>query len=44
MTVRERLLALRLYEKQKRNPWLAKKLGINVQVNREDDFREKNKK
>lgn len=32
MTVRERILALRLLEKQKNNPELAKKLGINVQM------------
>ncbi len=30
MTVRERILALRLLEKQKKNPELAKQLGINV--------------
>ena len=32
MTVRERVLALRLLEKQKKNPELAKKLGINVKI------------
>lgn len=32
MTVRERILALRLLEKQKKNPELAKKLGINVKM------------
>lgn len=32
MTARERVLALRLMEKQNRNPELAKKLGINVQM------------
>ena len=30
MTVKERVLALRLLEKQKKNPELAKRLGINV--------------
>lgn len=30
MTMRERILALRLLEKQKKNPELAKQLGINV--------------
>ena len=32
MTVRERVLALRLLEKQKKNPELAKQLGINVKM------------
>ena len=32
MTVRERILALRLLEKQKKNPELAKKLGVNVHM------------
>ena len=32
MTVKERILVLRLLEKQKKNPELAKKLGINVQM------------
>lgn len=32
MTVKERILALRLLEKQKKNPELAKKLGINVHM------------
>lgn len=32
MTVKERILALRLLEKQKKNPELAKKLGINIQI------------
>lgn len=32
MTVRERVFALRLLEKQKKNPKLAKKMGINVQI------------
>lgn len=32
MTVRERVLALRLLEKQRKNPELAKQLGINVKV------------
>lgn len=47
MTVRERILALRLLEKQKKNPELAKQLGINVYMKKkgkEDDFYEKNKK
>lgn len=32
MTVRERVLALRLLEKQKKNPELAKRLGINIKM------------
>ena len=47
MTVRERILALRLLEKQKKNPELAKQLGINVYMKKKgkkDDFCEKDKK
>ncbi len=32
MTARERILTLRLLEKQKKNPKLAKKLGIEIQI------------
>ena len=32
LTVRERVLALRLLEKQKKNPELAKQLGINIEM------------
>lgn len=32
MTAKERVLALRLLEKQKKNPILAKKLGIEIQI------------
>ena len=32
MTVKERILALRLLEKQRKNPELTKQLGINVKV------------
>lgn len=32
MTVRERILTLRLYEKQQKNPELAKQLGIKVKI------------
>ena len=32
MTVKERVLTLRLLEKQRKNPELAKQLGINVKV------------
>lgn len=36
MTVKQRVLALRLLEKQQRNPEYAKKLGINVTINSRD--------
>lgn len=32
MTVKERLLALRLLEKQRNNPELTKQLGITVKI------------
>lgn len=32
MTVRERILAIRLLEKQERNPEYAKRIGIQVAV------------
>lgn len=32
MSVRERILALRLLEKQKKNPRLAKQLGIDIKM------------
>ncbi len=32
MRVRERVLALRLLEKQKKNPKLAKQLGIDIKM------------
>ncbi len=32
MTARERVLALRLLEKQQKNPKLAKKLGIEIRM------------
>lgn len=32
MKARERILALRLLEKQKRNPELAKQLGIKIRI------------
>lgn len=32
MTVRERVLALRLLEKQNKNPELAKQLGIEIKI------------
>ena len=32
MNARERILALRLLEKQKKNPELAKQLGIDIKI------------
>lgn len=32
MSVRERILALRLLEKQKKKPELAKQLGIDIKI------------
>ena len=37
MTVRERILALRLLEKQKKNPEYAKKIGLEVKVKEKED-------
>ena len=37
MTVRERILALRLWEKQKKNPEYAKKIGLEVKVKEKED-------
>lgn len=34
MTVRERMLALRLLEKQEKNPEYARKLGVQVKVSK----------
>ena len=34
MNVRQRVLALRLLEKQKRNPEYAKRLGVEVSVSK----------
>ena len=36
MTVRERILAIRLLEKQERNPEYAKRIGIQVQILKKD--------
>ena len=32
MTVKERILALRLYEKLKKNPEVAKQLGVHIKI------------
>lgn len=37
MTARQRILALRLLEKQQKNPELAKELGINVQIKKKEN-------
>lgn len=37
MTARQRILTLRLLEKQEKNPELAKKLGINVQIKKKEN-------
>lgn len=37
MTAKGRILALRLLEKQQKNPELAKKLGINVQIKKKEN-------
>ena len=36
MTVRQRILALRLLEKQERNPEYAKRIGIQVSMVKKD--------
>ena len=36
MTVRQRILALRLLEKQERNPEFAKRIGIQVSMVKKD--------
>lgn len=40
MNVRQRILALRLLEKQKKNPEYAKKIGIEVKINKLFDIKE----
>lgn len=37
MSVRERILALRLLEKQKKNPEIAKKIGIEVKMTEKNE-------
>lgn len=36
MTVRERILAIKLLEKQERNPEYAKRIGIQVNMEKKD--------
>ena len=43
MTVRERILAIKLLEKQKRNPEYIKRLGVQMRMTRKD-LKEKEKK
>jgi hypothetical protein len=40
MTVRERILALKLLEKQERHPEYAKRIGIQVDVRNKDPKKE----
>lgn len=39
MTVRERILALKLLEKQEQNPDYAKRIGIQVCISKQDPER-----
>ena len=41
MTARERILAIRLLEKQERRPEYAKRIGIQVQMKKADAQEEK---
>lgn len=41
MTVRERILALRLMEKEERNPEYAKRLGVHISLKEKDIETEK---
>ena len=37
MSARERILALRLLEKQKKNPEIAKQIGIEVKITEKNE-------
>ena len=37
MSARERILALRLLEKQKKNPKIAKQIGIEVKITEKNE-------
>ena len=37
MSVRERILALRLLEKQKKNPEIAKQIGIEIKMTEKNE-------
>lgn len=37
MTARERILSLRLLERQERNPWFIDKIGVSVSIKEKDD-------
>lgn len=39
MTARERILAIKLLEKQKRNPEYARRIGIQVSIAKKDPNR-----
>ena len=36
MTARQRIMALRLLEKQKKNPSFAKKIGVEIKMKEKD--------
>lgn len=42
MTVRERVLALRLLEKQKKDPEYAERLGVQVEMVEKEECKEDN--
>lgn len=42
MTVRERVLALRLLEKQKKYPEYAERLGVHVEIVEKEECKEDN--
>ena len=37
MTAKQRILALKYLEKQKRNPTFAKKIGIEIKIKEKDE-------
>lgn len=43
MTAKERILALRLLERQERSPEYAKRIGIQVEITRKDPGNNKEK-
>lgn len=42
MSVRRRILAIKLSEKLQKNPEYADKIGVSVEINRTKDNKEKN--
>ena len=43
MTVRQRILSLKLLEQQERNPEFAKKIGVHVNVKEKNQGKQKEK-